>query len=223
MPRVVGRGATDTFGDALFYDSLLERAKTELMVKQTNGSRYSSKLGKNTAPNVLSLFLQTPAVMRDFQLPTYMSTRFSDIYRARAEDGLVARAGVGELDAAILAWTGDVLDEAGLVPRAAFAANASTVPTGSGATTALRPTSGVASYDQWSGDSVVTSGDNLAGTSPTTVLCATPDRIFYNFFFTKTTFREDMLRYRAGEALRSKHSLVLASNKLLLVHDHYNH
>lgn len=42
-----------------------------------------------------------------------------------------------------------------------------------------------------------------------------------NFFLSRAQLREDMMRYRLGDALRTKSTLTVASNRLTLVHQNH--
>lgn len=43
----------------------------------------------------------------------------------------------------------------------------------------------------------------------------------WNFFFSRNVLRDDMLRYRTHDALRTKSTLLMSSNRLFLIYQNY--
>jgi len=109
--------------DPTYYDRLLEHTRKTLSEKQRNASRYSSKLGKNTAPNILSLFLRTPYLIDDQQLPLFFNTAFILATREKSEEAIAARTALSALDDSINSLMNDLLDEAGIMSLPAVSDN----------------------------------------------------------------------------------------------------
>ena len=66
-PKHVGHGQVESsLSDSRYYDTLLDYTRKSIVTRATNGARYSSKSGKNVAPNALSLFLQ----------PAFLTSKF---------------------------------------------------------------------------------------------------------------------------------------------------
>lgn len=217
MPKVVGQGRVDTSSAQPHYDSLLDYTRKSIAAKQTNAFRYASKQGKNTAPNALSLYLRTPFTLQDQPLPMLLESGFMSNYNARALDPVSSRSLNNDMSLASAAWLGELLDECGAVPTAALSENLpATVPSAHTSPVAYTHDA-LSAFDA---DSVLASKNaNTLGYLGSVADGAGLDSS-WNYFGTQAQFREEMMRYRLGDATRTKSSLLVASNRLTLAHKH---
>ena len=216
-PKLVGQGHADVTMDQQYYDHLLDYTRKNVSAKQTNAMRYANKMGKNVAPNALALFLRTPFTLSDQQLPLFFDSAFAATTQTRAGDIAASRALASEAELAAGAWLGELLDECGAVPRAAVSETSSQQL----AVLAAPSLGSIYTHDNWVATDVTS---QLAVFQPNNLLslsAAESTAGFNNFFLSRAQLREDMMRYRLGDALRTKSTLVVASNRLTLVHQNH--
>lgn len=203
--------------DQQYYDHLLDYTRKNVSAKQTNAMRYANKMGKNVAPNALALFLRTPFTLSDQQLPLFFDSAFAAATQTRAGDIAASRALASEAELAAGAWLGELLDECGAVPRAAVSETSSQQL----AVLAAPSLGSIYTHDNW----VATDATNrLSVFQPNNLLALSTGGSTVgssNFFMSRAQLREDMMRYRLGDALRAKSTLVVASNRLTLVHQNH--
>jgi hypothetical protein len=195
----VGHGQVESsLSDSRYYDTLLDYTRKGIVTRATNGARYSSKTGKNVAPNALSLFLQPAFFTTKFeQAPSLFSNPFFFDSVRSSVGSLNSRLFTSEVEDKLTTRLLELLDESGVAANVAL--NQAHDNGGCGSDPAL---------------GISTSAANLG----TSILSANNT---WNYFFCRGILRDDMLRYRAYDALRTKSTLVLSSNRLVLIYRNY--
>lgn len=217
MPKVVGQGRVDTSSAQPHYDALLDYTRKSIAAKQTNAFRYASKQGKNTAPNALSLYLRTPFTLQDQPLPMLLDSGFMSSYNERALDQVSSRSLTNDMTLASAAWLGELLDECGAAPAAALSENSFAAASTAYASPLAHTHDSLSMFDA---DSVLASKKaNTLGYLGSATGGLDLDQS-WNYFNTQSQLREEMMRYRLGDATRTKSSLLVASNRLTLAHQH---
>ena len=241
-------------GTRQYYDKLLDYTRESIATKTTNLSKYSSKYGRNVAPNALSFYLKPSFMADDLVLPTIYSLAAFDETRLTGDNFLSNRALMSDTGLKLSARLIELLDESGVSLDKSQLAwrldnNASVYQyiTSSyprlgnfkpgqlwqnlsllqnqgitSATDVAADVSGV--FDCITRQSLglsLQSASSFVDESATSVDSFPLSANYLNFFFSKHAIRDEMLRYRAGEALRSKSTAVVSSNRLVLVHQNY--
>lgn len=200
-----------------------------MVTKFANEFRSASKAGKNIAPNIFSLFVKPSFVTSNFSgiLPLFFSNTTFNSYAGTALSDTTAAGRKLNLvpSETINSRLVELLDEGGISVSSGFDKQISSkfvgTPSYSAATRLVNFNGGnvdaksQTAVREFAQHTLGTTGLR-AGATPHTLLAAD-----YVAGFSRFVVKEDMLRYRLSDALRSKQTSVLSSNRLFLIYKNY--
>jgi hypothetical protein len=200
-----------------------------MVTKFANEFRSASKAGKNIAPNIFSLFVKPSFVTSNFSgiLPLFFTnTTFSTYAGTALSDNAAAGRKLNLVPSeTINSRLVELLDEGGISVSSGFdkqiAGCFAGIPDYSAVTRLVNFNSGTAeAKPQTAVREFVQHTSGIAGlragVTSSTLLSAD-----YVAGFSRFVVKEDMLRYRLSDALRSKQTSVLSSNRLFLIYKNY--
>lgn len=209
-PRQLGHGAVDTALAAAYGERTRAASLRNRLERSSTAFRQASRVGRNVAPNALALFTRPSlvAASADAQLsPLFAGTFWAEGRGSTAGvEGRRAMPDVGGAAARIL----ELLDDAGGACSIGF----TLVPGRESVTVSAvwPPAPSARNFGSWG---AAGAGAGAVSASPTPLATARPATFAG---VSRFAWREDMLRYRATEALRTKTTATLSSNRLALIH-----